>query len=340
MSIFRSIYAFYEKYVDGFTLALVLTVALAVALPAHGQGYRIFSTLSNLVVASLFFMHGLKLSPQNLWAGLTNWRLHLVVVTATFVLFPLLGLGLKPVLLWLSSPNLYLGLLFLCFLPSTVQSSIAFTSMAGGNVAAAVCSASASSLLGVFITPIWVWLALGASSKGSFGQAILDLSLQLVLPFALGQLARLKLAQWVERRRKMIGFTDRLSVLFIVYVSFSRGTTTGLWGTLSVPMFLSLIVACALILAIALITTAKAGKALGFDQPDQITILFCGSKKSLIAGVPMANIIFAPELASSIILPLMIFHQAQLLTCAYLARRIALKRQKAAPPPSPAESSS
>jgi sodium/bile acid cotransporter 7 len=136
-------------------------------------------------------------------------------------------------------------------------------------------------------------------------------------------LARLKLAAWVGRRRKAIGYVDRLSVLFIVYVSFSHGTSTGLWGTLSWPIFFSLVVGCALILALALLLTSTAGKKFGFNRADQATILFCGSKKSLIAGVPMANVIFPPALASSIILPLMIFHQLQLLTCAYLARRIA-----------------
>jgi sodium/bile acid cotransporter 7 len=328
MFFISKIYDFYNKRLDGFTLALILAVGLAVFLPATGKGYLVFSALSNLVVASLFFMHGLKLSPGNLWAGLTNWRLHLVIVSATFILFPLLGLGLKPLLIWLSSPELYLGLLFLCLLPSTVQSSIAFTSIANGNVAAAVCAASASSLLGVFITPIWVWLTLGESSGGSFGKAIIDLCLQLVLPFAVGQLARLKLAAMAERRRGVIGATDRLSVLFIVYVSFSHGTSTGLFKTLSWPIFFSLVLACAIILALALFLTQRAGQWLGFPLADRITILFCGSKKSLIAGVPMANIIFAPAMASAIILPLMIFHQLQLLTCAYLARKIALKQSK------------
>ncbi|MDR1578079.1 MAG: bile acid:sodium symporter [Deltaproteobacteria bacterium] len=321
MTFFSKIYNFYDKHLDGFTLAMVFTVILAVLLPAEGLAYRAVSFLSKLVIASLFFMHGLKLSPQKLWAGLTNWRLHLVIVLATFLLFPLLGLGLKPVLTRLSSPDLYLGLLFLCFLPSTVQSSIAFTSIANGNVAAAVCAASASSLLGVFITPVWVGLTLGASAGGSVGQAIADLCLQLVLPFGLGQLARLKLALWVERRRTMISYTDRLSVLFIVYSSFSHGTSSGLWGNLSWSIFLALMVACALILTLALIITHQAGLRLGFNRADRVVITFCGSKKSLISGVPMANIIFSPSQASSIILPMMIFHQMQLLTCAYLARR-------------------
>jgi sodium/bile acid cotransporter 7 len=323
---FRSAFVrFVVRNVDGFTVALLATVGLAVLLPAQGQGYSIVSSLSKLVVASLFFMHGLKLSPQNLWAGLTNWRLHLVITSATFLLFPLLGIALKPVLTWLTSPELYLGLLFLCLLPSTVQSSIAFTSMARGNVAAAVCAASASSLLGVFITPIWVGILLQSSTGSSAGKAIIDLCLQLVLPFGLGQLMRFKLAGWVNRRKQLIGYTDRLSVLFIVYVSFSHGTTTGLWQTLSWPIFLSLVVGCGVILALALLLTKFFGKWLGFDQADQVTILFCGSKKSLIAGVPMANIIFSSALASTIILPLMIFHQMQLLACAYIARRIAMR---------------
>jgi sodium/bile acid cotransporter 7 len=174
-----------------------------------------------------------------------------------------------------------------------------------------------------------VGILLESSTGSSAGQAIADLCLQLVLPFALGQLMRFKLAGWVNRRKKMIGYTDRLSVLFIVYVSFSHGTTTGLWQTLSWPIFMSLVIGCGLVLVLALLITNFAGKKLGFDRPDQVAILFCGSKKSLIAGVPMANIIFTPALASAIILPLMVFHQMQLLTCAYLARRIGLKNVSA-----------
>ncbi|MDR1608285.1 MAG: bile acid:sodium symporter [Deltaproteobacteria bacterium] len=327
MPLFKNIYNFYDKHLDGFTLAMVLTVLLAVVLPAEGAGLRAISILSKLVIASLFFMHGLKLSPQNLWAGLTNWPLHLVIISATFILFPILGLGLKPVLSKIARPEFYQGILFLCFLPSTVQSSIAFTSIANGNVAAAVCAASASSLLGVFITPLWVALTMGASASGSLVQAIIDLSLQLVLPFALGQLARFKLAAWVEKKKKIISYTDRLSVLFIVYGSFSHGTTSGLWSSLTWPIFFSLIVGCVLILGLAFFFTYQAGVRLGFNRADRVAILFCGSKKSLVAGVPMANIIFAQGLVSAIILPMMIFHQTQLLVCAYLARRWGAKEE-------------
>lgn len=281
------------------------------------------SIMSKMAVALLFFLHGVKLSPQNLWAGLTHWRLHLVIIGATFGLFPLLGLILRPLVNPLIGDSLFAGFLFICLLPSTVQSSIAFTSMAGGNVAAAICAASASSLLGVLITPLLVGLLLKTASGGFSGQAILDLCLQLLLPFALGQGLRFKLAQPLATHKSLISYVDRSSVLFIVYVSFSHGTTTGLWGTLSLSMFPALLAACALLLALALFLTSQAGRRLGFNRADRTTILFCGSKKSLVAGVPMANIIFPADLASTIVLPLMVFHQMQLMVCAWLARRLA-----------------
>ena len=308
------------KHIDTYTLALFGMVVLAALMPVYGAGYEIASTLSKLVVALLFFLHGVKLSPNNLWAGLTHWRLHLLIIGATFFLFPILGLLLKPAFKPLLGPELYMGLMFICVLPSTVQSSIAFTSIAGGNVAAAVCAASASSLLGVFVTPLLVGLLMGSTSVGFSGQAVVDLCIQLLLPFALGQALRFKLAPALNKHKSLIGYMDRLSILFIVYVSFSHGTVTGLWSPLNPGLFLILCLACAVILALALLLTNRAALWLGFDRADRIAIVFCGSKKSLASGVPMANIIFPAAIASGIILPLMIFHQMQLMVCAYIAR--------------------
>ena len=317
--------------VDGFSVAVAAAVALAVLLPARGEVYEGFFVLSKAVVAGLFFLHGLKLSPSNLWAGLTSWRLHLAIVAATFVFFPALCALAKPAIIFLAGNDLYQGVLFLCLLPSTVQSSIAFTSIAGVNVAAAVCAASASSLLGVFATPALVSLLMRAEATSSLAKALADLGLQLVLPFALGQLARPALAGWLERRKKLLGFTDRLSVVFVVYVSFSEGTTTGVWGSLSAGLFLPLALCLALVLAAALTATYWGGKALGFSRADRIAVIFCGSKKSLIAVVPMANVIFPPAVASVIVLPLMIFHQMQLIACSFIARRLSAEKTPAAP---------
>src|ERR1700742_4537667 len=170
---------------DNFTLCLVSTVILASFLPVHGQAAVGFNWVTNIAVGLLFFLHGAKLSREAIISGATHWRLHLVVLLSTFVMFPLLGLALKPVLTPLVTPQLYMGILFLCTLPSTVQSSIAFTSMAKGNVPAAVCSASASSLLGIFLTPALVSLIVtsGSKSSGSSLGVIGDIVLQLFVPF-------------------------------------------------------------------------------------------------------------------------------------------------------------
>lgn len=314
---------FIKNNLDKYTPALIGAVILATVLPVRGFGYEMTSVLSKLVVGLLFFLHGVKLSPQNLWAGLTHWRLHLVIAGATFVMFPLLGLSLQPLIKpWLGA-ELYTGILFICALPSTVQSSIAFTSIARGNVAAAICAASFSSLFGIILTPLLIGLIMGAAYGDISTGAVTDLCLQLLLPFTLGQILRSELIDFLNTHKSLISYVDRLSILFIVYVSFSHGTNTGLWRTLNPGLFLLLCLACAIILSLALFLTNTAGRVFGFNRGDRVAVLFCGSKKSLVAGVPMANVIFPAAVASSIILPLMIFHQMQLMTCAWLARRLA-----------------
>jgi Predicted Na+-dependent transporter len=244
-TLFRSIF-------DNYTLTLIGVVALATIFPVYGAGVAVASAATKLVVALLFFLHGLKLSPQSLWAGLTHWRLHLSILAATFVMFPVLGLLMKPLFVVLVGPSLYAGLLFVCVLPSTVQTSIAFTSIAKGNVAAAVCAASASSLLGVFFTPLLVGFLMNTVSGGFSGQAIIDLCVQLLLPFAAGQALRGQLAGFINRHKSLVGYADRLSVLFIIYASFSNGATSGLWDTVNVNILVLLCLACSILLAAAL----------------------------------------------------------------------------------------
>jgi hypothetical protein len=189
-------------------------VILASLLPVHGQAATAFNWLTNLAVGLLFFLHGAKLSREAIVAGATHWRLHLVVLTSTFILFPLLGLALKPVLSPLVTPALYMGVLFLCTLPSTVQSSIAFTSIARGNVPAAVCSASASSLIGIFVTPALVSLMVTNQSAGgsSAWHTVWNIVLQLLVPFVAGQLLRPVIGGWIERNRGVLKFVDQGSI--------------------------------------------------------------------------------------------------------------------------------
>jgi sodium/bile acid cotransporter 7 len=317
---------------DGFTIALIATVVLASLLPCRGEAATVFGVVTMLAIALLFFMHGAKLSREAVIAGLTHWRLHLLVFLCTFAMFPLLGLGLLPLAKVAVGTQLALGLLFLTLLPSTVQSSIAFTSIAHGNVPAAVCSASFSSLIGIVLTPLLVNLLIHAQGAAtSTSTAVRDIVLQLLVPFVAGQIARRWIGGFVDRHKKVLGLVDRSSILLVVYTAFSAAVVEGLWHQVSAEALAVLLVLCSVLLAIALFATAQFGKRLGFSREDRITILFCGSKKSLASGVPMANVLFAPSAVGAIVLPLMLFHQIQLMVCAVLAQRYA--RQALEQPP-------
>lgn len=312
---------------DRFTTALLVTVALASLVPASGVTARFFGGLAVVAVALLFFLHGARLSRGAILAGLGHWRLHLAVVVATFVLFPLLGWALRPVLQPLVTPELYRGVLFLCVLPATVQSAIAFTAVARGNMPAAICSASASTLLGIAITPLLVGLLLpearGAQVQLDLLSSIGRIALRLLLPFAVGHLLRPWIGGFAARHTAALRLVDQGSILLVVYTAFSASVIAGLWRQLPLPALLGLAVVCAVLLTLALAATTGISRLLGFSKEDEITTVFCGSKKSLASGVPMANVLFPPQVVGGIVLPLMLFHQLQLMVCAVLAQRYA-----------------
>jgi sodium/bile acid cotransporter 7 len=309
-----------------FLLGMGAAVALAWLFPDAGaKGGSLHPELINkLGVSLIFLLHGLMLSFAALAAGTRQWRVHLLVQTATFVLFPLLGLGV----LWLAGagwgPELRTGLFFLCALPSTVSSSVALTAAARGNVAVAVFNATLSSLLGVVLTPLWLSLVLGTAERAlPFGSVVLDLVLWLVLPLVVGQLLRPLLGGWAAAHKTSINVVDRLTILLLVYTSFCDSVRGGVWSSGARPLVISTLVS-GLLLSVALSSTWLFGRVLRFERAERIAALFCGSKKTLASGVPMARLIFGaqPSLAL-ILLPIMIYHPLQLLVGGWLAGRLA-----------------
>ena len=320
---------------DTFTMLLVGMVILASLLPIQGEAAHIFGIATNLAIALLFFLHGARLSRETVIAGATHWRLHLTILAATFVLFPLLGLLVSLTLPALLTPALAAGVLFLSVLPSTVQSSIAFTSMAGGNIPAAVCAASASNIFGIFLTPLLVGLLFGVHGNGISGSAVWTIVLQLLLPFMLGQIIQPFVGDFIRRHRKALSLVDRGSILMVVYLAFSEAVATGLWHQFSAAALVTMVVVDIVLLALVLTITTWTSRRLGFSREDEIALVFCGSKKSLASGVPMANVIFAGQNIGAIVLPLMLFHQIQLMACAVLARRYATHKAEALPASAP-----
>ena len=318
---------------DPFLLLLIVDVALASVLPCRGQGAVVFGWITNAAITLLFFLHGAKLSREAILAGVSHWRLHLLVAASTYVLFPVLGILIRMIGQgWIDPRNHLLdGLLFLCLLPSTVQSSIAFTAIAKGNVPAAVCSATLSNVAGIFITPVMVGLTLGALAKGGHSgvdlHSIQSIALQLLLPFILGHLSRPLTSAFLTRHRTMTARVDRSSILLVVYTAFSAAVVEGLWKKLSAGDIALVLVLDGLLLALALAVTTVTSRLLGFSREDEVAIVFCGSKKSLASGVPMAGVLFPPALVGPLIVPLMLFHQMQLMVCAVMARRYAARAE-------------
>jgi sodium/bile acid cotransporter 7 len=310
--------------VDRYIAALLATVALAALLPAGGAVADMVGVATKVAVGLLFFLYGARLSPQAAFAGLRHWRLHLPVLSITFIVFPLLGVGLRLLPEAVLGGELTTGLLFLCVLPSTVQSAVAFASMARGNVAAAICSSSFSSLLGVFVTPLLAALLVHGGGRGgahfSAGQ-LLSVVVQLLVPFLLGQLARPWIADGVARHRRITMVCDRGSILLVVYAAFSQGVNAGIWTRVPPWRFLLLLAAAGLLLAAVLALTAQVARLLRLGHEDRVTAVFCASTKSLASGLPIATVLFAGADIGLMVLPLMLYHITQLTVCAAIARR-------------------
>ncbi|GAA3210601.1 bile acid:sodium symporter [Streptomyces thermocoprophilus] len=323
--------------IDPYILLLLGTVGFAALLPARGTAADVASGASTAAIAFLFFLYGARLSTREALDGLRHWRLHTTVLACTFLVFPVLGLACRALVPAVLTQPLYQGLLFLTLVPSTIQSSIAFTSIARGNVPAAICAGSFSSLVGIVVTPLLAAALLGNGGGGFSGGSLLKIVLQLLVPFLAGQLLRPWIGGFITRHKKILGYVDRGSILLVVYTAFSEGMVQGIWHRVSPARLAALLGVEAVLLAVLLTLTWYGAKALRFSREDRIAIQFAGSKKSLASGLPMASVIFGAH-ASLAVLPLMLFHQMQLMVCAVIAKRRshdpeALAADASEPPP-------
>jgi len=307
---------------DPFIPMLLATVVLASLFPvAPGQGAEQLDMVAKAAVMLLFFLHGVKLPRENLVAALVNWRLHLFILGTTYVVFPLIGLAIHTLWPSLLPANLWAGILFLCALPSTVQMSIAFTSMARGNVAASVTSAAASNLLGIVLTPLLAGALLQAQGGEVSLAGIWKVVQQLLLPFVAGHLLRPLLADWAARRKALISWSDRLTILLAVYSAFSAAVIDGIWSRLPLTTLLITAAVCAALLTMAMLFTHHGARLAGFRPDERRSALYCGSFKSVVSGVPIARVLFPSAEIGAMILPLMMYHQMQMMVSATLAPR-------------------
>lgn len=320
-SVLSTIFAWCRS--DWFILALIVVVMGASVVPCYGMGADIFNRLAIVAISSLFFLQGARLSREAVFAGMTQWRLHMAIMCTTFVVFPLFGLGVITLLRHALPASLRVGILFVCALPSTVQSSIALTSIARGNIPGAVCAATASNLIGIVLTPVMLAAVVHVHGGGIDVANLWKILLELLVPFVIGHLLRPWIGGWADRNRAMLAVTDRGSILIVVYTAFSAAVIHGIWRELPTTTLALLVFIDLILLTAALVLMTIGSRALAMSRADEVAVVFCGSQKSLMTGAPMANVLFSGTAVGVILLPIMIYHLSQLFVCAWLARRYA-----------------
>jgi sodium/bile acid cotransporter 7 len=309
---------------DWFLIGMFAAIGLAWLFPDPGAqgGWLHPELVTRGGVALIFFLHGMSLSFAAMRQGALNWRLHLVVQSSVFIVFPLLGLALLPLTQSLPE-DLRIGIFYLCALPSTVSSSVALTAAAGGSVPAAVFNATLSSVLGIVLTPLWMEVIMDGSDVNiPLDKVVRDLLIWLILPLVIGQLSRIRLADWAKRNKSTVSIVDRLTILLLVYTSFCDSMKFKVWTQHGFPAVFATFVISVGLFYVMLYLVGAASDALRFSPEDRIAAIFCGSKKSMATGVPMAQLMFgaSPSLGL-ILLPIMIYHPLQLIICGALANR-------------------
>lgn len=318
-----------RRYLDPFVIAIVgaLVVGLLVPVPdAVREGLGVASTVAIVV---LFLLYGARMPTRDVLAGLRHVRLQGGVLGATFVLFPLLGLAVATLAQPVLGAPLAAGVLYVSLLPSTVQSSVALVGVARGNVAGAITAATISSVLGMALTPALVLVFMGATGDVGLG-GLRSVLLQLLLPFVVGQLLQPLVGGWVRAHKRLTQLWDRGTILLVVLVAVLTATADGVWDAVSVPALLGVLGASAVLLTVVLLGTWFGGRVLGLAAPDRAVLLVCGSTKSLATGLPMLGALFPAAVAGPIAVPVILFHQLQLITCAVIARRLGRAADEAA----------
>ncbi|EKO3374413.1 bile acid:sodium symporter [Vibrio fluvialis] len=312
---------------EWFLVGMVVAIALATVTSEFGRsgGVIHLDQLTGIGIAIVFFLHGLGLSPQAIKAGLTNWRLHVYIQMATFVVYPILWVIFGEAFLAYMPSALAFGFCYLLVLPSTISSSVAMTSVGKGNVPGAIFNASLSSIIGVFITPLLIQLFMGFEGvELDLLDSVISISKLLLLPMIAGQIMRPYLVAWVDRHKAVVNKVDKYVILLIVYNAFCDSVVNGIWSEFSVGLLATSIIICTVILLVMVHLIQWGARRTKFTLPDEVAAVFCGTKKTLAAGIPMAKVIFGADPSlGMILLPIMLYHPIQIFYCAVLANRYA-----------------
>ena len=308
--------------IDPLITGIVLALIAGLLIPVSPNASGFISTLGDVSVAAVFLVYGMRLATRDVVRGLINIKLQGAILATTFVIFPIIGLVVSMATRDVIGHSFALGILYLSLLPSTIQSSVTFVSIARGNIGAAIAAATISNIAGMLITPLLVlwFMNIDGGSTGGFGSVFV----KLLLPFLVGQILQPFVGNWMRAHKPLTRIVDVGAIIIVVFSAVVEATNAGAWAAVTFWTLLILLSVLALILASFLCLTWFGGKALKLTREDRIVLLMCGSKKSLATGLPMAKALFSPAVVGTLAIPVIIFHQMQLIVCAIIARRLGL----------------
>ena len=308
--------------IDPMVRLILAATLLATVLPVTGEAHRQAQHVSNAAVFLVFLLYGMKLSRTEVWRGLANWRLLLPLLLWVFGAMSLAGWITSQIALAFVPAALALGFLYLGVLPSTVQSATVYTSLAGGNVASSVVAAAVVNIVGVLVSAPLFSLIAGSEGAPFRGDTLVKVLTMLLLPFVLGQILQIWTRDWVGRHRRLIGTMDRTAIGIAVYVAFSGAVEQDIWHRIDLPAWSVLAIGCAALLAFGYGGAWLLGGALKLERGDRATMLFAGGQKSIAMGAPLATVLFPAAQAGIVLLPLLLYHLAQMVIAAPMAARL------------------
>lgn len=305
----------------GFILAIFIAIAIAYFYPGGTQLLPL-KTITDIGIGLIFFFYGLKLAPAEFKAGLLNYRVHIIIHLTTFIFFPVLCLVCLPMFEEGLRSDLWIALFFLGTLPSTVSSSVVMVALAKGNLPAAIFNASLSGLIGIIATPLWIGFILEKTTDFDFLDVLQKLCLQIIVPLAIGLFLQRYFGELARRYGKELSLFDKTTIILIIYSSFSNSFTSDLFNSVELDELIKMTVIVLLLFFVVFFGLSFISNLVGLNTEDKIAAQFCGTKKSLVHGSVMVKVIFGNAANSGILLlPIMLYHSAQLILIAWYAEK-------------------